>query len=104
MTDVNRIEQLVGVAEDILEGRIGITEGARKLSAFRSEKNLEADPDLLVATGVDSETDSFPLGDVRDLWNPAALKSKDAERAAVENHYHDYLMAACRRLVEKFKQ
>jgi hypothetical protein len=36
--------------------------------------------------GVYSESDSFPLGEVRQKWSPAALVRVERERARVEDH------------------
>jgi len=42
---------------------------------------------LLVFTGIDSETDTLPIGDVRQHWRLDALERKDREITDAENVY-----------------
>jgi len=54
---------------------------------------------LLILTGIDSETDALPMGDVRKEWSPDALKRKDKEIAEAEAFYRDSAFNAATELI-----
>jgi hypothetical protein len=82
-----------------LAGELGPIETARALSGFRG--NDEAlDKILLTFVGVDSETDTLPLGKVRQHWNPVALEREDAKIARAEAWCREMVTDACRDLVK----
>ena len=78
---------LVQVLEELRSGRVGITEGCRNVVGLRHALNQENNELFLPFVGVDSETDHFPLGDVRARWSPSALEREDKERLACEAFY-----------------
>ena len=85
--------------EGLLSGDLGITEGCRQLYVLRSEVS-EVDNKLFFPfTGVYSETDSFPLGEIRKKWSPSALDRADRERSRVEDHYRDFVLKASTELL-----
>jgi hypothetical protein len=47
---------------------------------------------------IESETDHLPIGVVRKLWAPDALKEKDVEIARIEELYRDDFFETCRRI------
>jgi hypothetical protein len=49
--------------------------------------------------GYESESDSFPLGKVRELWSEDGLKEMDRQRERTEAHYHDWIMGAAEKLL-----
>ncbi len=49
--------------------------------------------------GLDSETDHLPVGEVRNLWAPDALKEKDVAIARAEESYRTDFLEICRRIV-----
>src|SRR5690242_17753073 len=73
-------QRAVALAEAILRNDLGIIEGARQLSSLAHElvEDWTVDTDFLVMGALDTETDHLPVGKVRELWDPAALKEKDA--------------------------
>jgi len=91
------------IAQAMLDGHVGIIEGSRQLASLRHPAGVDPfDEDFLPFVGIDSETDSLPIGDTRVHWAPEALAKKDAEIAAAEAHYRDYALSACARLVARF--
>ena len=50
-------------------------------------------------TGIDSETDKYALGQVRDRWNAEALDALDRERAKAEIHYLPHAIEAAKALL-----
>src|SRR5690349_11817763 len=62
-------KQVVETAEAMLNGQISFLLGARHLANFRFEAGVSGDDaDFLTFVGIASETDSFPLGEVRKYW------------------------------------
>ena len=51
---------------------------------------------------VDSETDHLPVDIERRNWSAEALERKDAEIAEAEALFKDDVIAACRKLIERF--
>ena len=96
-------EEIVRAAKGILDGSIGITEGARRLHWLGVNVKAEDDEDFLLFTGIDSETDAFPLGDARRRWSASALARSDSEREAVEAHWRPRAEEAARNLVSKYE-
>lgn len=95
--------QVVHVSQSILEGTIDLTEGARRLAALCVRVRAEDDEDFLVFVGIASETDRFPLGEVREQWNSHALARYDTERRRVESHFQQSAEVACRNLIQKYE-
>ncbi len=93
----------VQIAHEVLAGRLGVMEGARSLSALRTQVGVaEFDDDFIVFLAVDSETDHLPLGSVRQYWDPLALARKDAEAAEIAKSARPDVFAACRRIISRF--
>lgn len=90
---------LIEVLNALLSERLSVTEGCRRVSRLASDLNQRSNKLFLPFIGVDSETDRFPLGDVRTRWSSAALVREDEERARVENHYKSFVANACTALL-----
>jgi hypothetical protein len=59
---------------------------------------------FLPFVAVDSETDHFPLGDVRARWSLNALEREDKERLACEQVYAAAIATATDKLLTYAKQ
>lgn len=96
-------QKVARIAQDILDGRIGVIEASRELSGLRfGVGGDEWDPDFITFVGIDSETDDLPVGQVRQHWAPDALAAKDAEIARCEKMYRDPACEAASHLVARF--
>jgi hypothetical protein len=97
-------QQVAQIAQDILEGRVGVIVGARQISRFcGGHLGLdERDPDLNTFVGIDSETDDLPIGDARQYWAPDVLAVKDAEIARCEVMFREPALEAASHLVARF--
>lgn len=95
----------IAVAEAILRGDVGIIEGARQLSALAHDlvEDWRVDPDFLVMGALDSETDHLPVGKARELWDPGALKEKDALVQRIEAEARHNVEQACRNIIRRFR-
>ena len=86
------------VAEAVLDGRITVLEGARALVPLAHTDAIANVEDRRFIIGIESETDHLPVGEVRKLWAPDALKEKDVEIARAEALYRSDFLEACRRI------
>lgn len=94
--------KLIEVAHAMLDGRMGVLEGARTIDDLRLR---HSDPDLSMFAafvGVSSESDGFPLGDVRQRWSPDALAKLDKEADAYVSAVRDVVMSACRDILRAY--
>jgi len=95
---------LVQVLEDLRGGRMGITEGSRNVVALRHALDQEANELFLPFVAVDSETDHFPLGDVRARWSSSALEREDRDRLACEQFHARAIADATDKLLPYARQ
>jgi hypothetical protein len=79
--------QMLSLAKKMLAGQIGIIAAARELRTFQCEVEPEIAAILNVFVVIDSETDSLPVGEVRQLWNSQALEREDRKIADAEHLY-----------------
>jgi hypothetical protein len=96
--------EVVSAARSVLNGEIGIIEGARILTAlsFRVVADWASDAEFRVLGVLNSETDHLPVGRVRELWDPAALAEKDAIIQRIEAVHRSEVEEACRRLIGRY--
>jgi hypothetical protein len=98
-------EKALKIARAILEGELGIIEGARVLSTLAPElvADWKVDPDFLFLAALDSETDDLPVGAQRKLWEAAALAERDATVSQIEGEARQNVEAACRNILRRFE-
>ncbi|MBA2433551.1 MAG: DUF2489 domain-containing protein [Chthoniobacterales bacterium] len=97
-------QKVVAVAQELVNGRIGVLEAARQINAFRGDRVAldEFDPDFVTFLAIDSETDDLPLGDARCHWAPDALAQKDLEIARRDELYRSQALEAASHLIARF--
>jgi hypothetical protein len=95
---------VVGAATDMLQGRLGLTEGCRRLAGLAHDvvPDWRIDADFVVFGAVASETDNYPVGAARAHWNPEALEREDAKRAKYEGAVRDSVLKACGNVIARF--
>jgi hypothetical protein len=102
MGSTGKLESLLvldGTLEALLGCRIGIVEASRLIAASRVTLCQESNPLFIPFVGIDSETDQFPLGEVRELWAPDALVRYDQERELAEQHFRSFAMQSANALL-----
>jgi hypothetical protein len=92
----------VEAARAVLSGHLSIIAGSRLLVGYAFELGVENDPVFLDFRGIDSETDTFPMGDVRPQWSSAALAREDAERERYERQVRAVVQENCRVLIARY--
>jgi hypothetical protein len=99
MTPQKKIAEIAG---SIISGEVGLIAGSRQLWRLGLDVAPD-DRDILFLSGVASGSDEFYVtGDVRQRWNPEALRAKDAELAAYEAGYRERVFEICRRLIQRY--
>jgi hypothetical protein len=72
--------EIVGIARSVLCGAMSPIAGARAIVRLRFNiGEFENDADLLLMTGIESETDHLPIGPERDHWDPEVLATRASE-------------------------
>src|SRR5690242_15905708 len=99
---VRECKEIIHVSRSILDQSMGVIEGARLLAALRFRVRAENDDDFLVFTGIASQTDDFPIGEVRNHWNADALARYDIDRQRAETDFRESAETACRNLIRKY--
>jgi hypothetical protein len=72
-------QECAAIAEAFLTGKLDPLTACRRILELLEEPERAQDPDINVLIGIDSETDHLPDPAHRALWDPAALREKDAE-------------------------
>lgn len=96
--------KILSLAEKILDSRTGIVEGCREIFHLLNERGIAYEKDFLIFTGVESETDRFPVGPERQYWNKESLKLTDKEIEEVEGFYKKNIFEACKKLIKFLKK
>ena len=94
--------QLVSAAQSIIEGRLGIVEGTRTMIGLAFKLEVQNDEPFLYFQGLDSRTDHFPIGAVREQWNRTSLAREDALREGIEVNVRPQVLSHCETIVRMF--
>ena len=94
--------EIVECCRDVVEGRLGVIEAARRLKGLALSVRDESDPDFMLFRALDSESDALPVGPVRQYWSVSALEEEDAKIAAFEENARRVACLAARRLAERY--
>jgi hypothetical protein len=95
--------KVVDLVTQVIDGKISILLAARQIVQLRFEIGVdENDKDILVFVGIDSESDSLPLGSERAHWSEEALKNKENEIKSTEKWALDFGIEACKSLKARF--
>jgi hypothetical protein len=86
------------VALSVLDGRTTVLEAARALISLAHTDAIADVADRRFIIAIESETDHLPVGEVRKLWAPDALREKDVEIARAEELYSADFSETCRRI------
>jgi hypothetical protein len=91
------------IAKGMLDGSVNYLEGAIDLASLRFEVDIpEDDKDFIAFTGVSSEIDHLPIGNVRKNWSKAALESHEPEIERAVIWAKEVSLTECKSLSERF--
>jgi hypothetical protein len=95
---------VVDAASALVSGHMGVVEAARRLSKLRFDADAEGDDDFLFFLAIDSETDHFPVGKVRENWSASALAREDALREGYERDAREDAIKHAHNLIRKYRK
>lgn len=99
-----KINEIIEVANKIIEKKINVVEGIRKIVSLRHSINSSQDDLFHFFIAFDSETDHFPIGDVRKNWNKESLEKADKEINKYILDSEDATINACFELIDKLSR
>ncbi|MGB2663263.1 MAG: hypothetical protein WAK48_04615 [Candidatus Acidiferrum sp.] len=95
-------QEILSTAKQPIAERLGVIAASRKLAGLR-QYDQHVEPQiaevLLTFLGIDSETDTLPIGADRKQWNREALLLKDQEIEDAEQFYRDSAIKAASELI-----
>ena len=97
--------EMRGIAQRFLTGEIGVIAASRQLSPFWDMvQDDELEPHIRAFVGINSETDAFPIGEVRQHWAPEALEREDKKIVEAEAHWRAWGREAAEAIVKLLKE
>ena len=91
------------IADSVISGSLPILDGCHLLNELRGEIEVpDNDPDFQVFALVYSETDSLPIGSLRENWAPEALAKSRAELQSATDWAGRIALPACKSVVSRF--
>jgi hypothetical protein len=95
-------QKVVDLLTHVIDGKTSILLAARQIVQLRFEIDFdENDKDILAIVGIDSESDSLPIGPESSYWSEDALKKKENEIKETEKWALDFGIEASKSLKEK---
>ena len=94
--------ELVSIASSMLAGETNLIEGVRQICALRFAVEDPENEVFLAIRGIESETDTFPLGPMRARCSPEYLRRMDGEMQSYLSEAQGDILQACREIVKAF--
>jgi hypothetical protein len=94
--------EIVERCHNLLDGRVGVIEAARSLTALAFRVRAEEDTDFLLFRVIGSESDALPVGPERAHWSAGALEREDARIAGFEDSWREQAMLSARNLADRY--
>ncbi len=101
MNDCKAEKEIVKTAKGMLSGDIQIIIGCRIIKSLRHQTDRPDDEIFTPFIGIDSQTDHYPLGNVRDLCDPNYLARVDKEMEEFLCFASECIREACCDLIKK---
>lgn len=96
-------KKILSVAEQILNNSLDIVQGCRQLdSLYTRSSYAENDKDFLIIKAVASETDEFPVGEVRKHYDDKVLEKLDKELNEYLGQSKSIIFQACENIIKKY--
>jgi len=94
--------ELVVVANSMLDERMNLIEGVRKICSLRFTVGDPENDVFMPIRAIDSETDHFPIGEIRSRCAPDYLQRMDAEMQDYLSDARPYILEACKEIISVF--
>lgn len=98
----NKRTELISVATSMLDGKMNLIEGVRKICSLRHAVGDPENEVFLSIRAIDSETDHFPIGQVRERCAREYLQRIDKEMESYLADAKDDILKACQEIVQVF--
>ena len=94
--------ELLLVANSMLVGETNLIEGVRRICILRFAVEDPENEVFWAIRGIESETDTFPLGSIRTRCSPEYLRSMDDKMQRYLSEAQGDILQACREIVKAF--
>ncbi len=92
-------KQLAEIARSVLDGRIAIVEAVREMCALRYLTGQPDDEFFLPIRAIESDTERFPVGAVRERYDAAYLQQLDDELQAYLADVREEFVLLCKKIM-----
>ncbi|PAU75815.1 hypothetical protein CK501_16490 [Halovibrio salipaludis] len=93
-------EKIIEICTSMIDGEINLIEGCRKLVSLRHRTGEPENEIFSPLRAVDSETDHFPIGGMREYCSKEYLEVSDREVADYLDEVQPQIIEACKRIVD----
>jgi hypothetical protein len=94
---------IADAARSFVDGSAHAVDVCRTILSLSVPAELEDGDELDVIRGVESQTEDYPLGDLREKYSPDYLRRVEAETEAFLARMRPALDDACRRLMSRLE-
>lgn len=95
----NRERELVHVSKSMIDGEIDLIEGVRKICFLRNYTKFPDSKVFIPIRAIDSETDHFPIGEMRKFCSMEYLKRMDEEMHVYISNMKDEILKCCSEII-----
>lgn len=95
-------EELRTVAEGVLAGGVHPIDGVRKICRLRFETNEAEHEAFNSIRSIESDTDWYPFGVVRENFDQDYLRQADASIESYLQDAHEEIRSACKQILSVF--
>lgn len=92
-------EELVGLANAMLAGEVNLIEGVRKMCSLRFAISDPENDVFIPLCAIDSETDHYPLGEMRARCADGYLRRIDTEMENYLEEVRQDILDVCRDII-----
>jgi hypothetical protein len=94
---------IIELAKKMLAGELSYMEGSISILALLEAARLERSGEFLTFVAINSETDRFPMENMRQFWNQKALLDLQPEIEETERWAKTVGEATCHALIQNLK-
>jgi hypothetical protein len=94
---------MLEIARGMLDGSVDLIEGCRNLTAFHADASLPQSAAFDVLCGIESETDDYPIGEVRKSYSSELLERLDRDVAKYIDDARPAVLDACRQIIREIE-
>lgn len=94
--------EICSLALKFQSGELGVIAVSRALRRYQTvveKKSPELAAVLMTFVAVDSETDTLPIGRIREMWHPSTIVIEDQKIEKAESMYRGTVNSACEKIL-----